>query len=102
MNGFSYGPGMMGGFPVNGGAIALLMLWTIVWKGLALWHAARRQERWWFLALLIINTVGLLEIVYLFGIAKVSKEQLIPMEDKPKTPPSAPSAPAAPSSGAQH
>jgi len=95
MNGFAYGPGMMGGFPMQMGAFSLLVIWTLVWKGLALWHAARRQERWWFLALLIINTMGILEIVYLFLVAKISKEQLIPMEDAPKAPPSAPSTPSA-------
>src|SRR2546430_1045702 len=28
--------------------IILVVLWTLVWKGLALWHAARRGEHWWF------------------------------------------------------
>lgn len=41
------------------------ILWSSVWKGLALWHAARRNEKWWFIALLVINTVGILEICYL-------------------------------------
>jgi len=51
--------------------VLIFILWSIVWKGLALWHAARRGEQWWFLALLIINTAGILEIVYLFFFAKL-------------------------------
>ncbi len=43
----------------------LAMIWTIVLKGFALWHAARGSQKWWFIALLIVNTLGILEIVYL-------------------------------------
>ncbi|MDD4588741.1 MAG: DUF5652 family protein [Heliobacteriaceae bacterium] len=42
-----------------------LVLWSVVWKGFALWHSARNDQRGWFVALLVINTVGLLEIIYL-------------------------------------
>lgn len=54
----------------------LLILWTIFWKGLALWHSSRRGEHWWFIAILFINTAGILEIVYLFAIAKLKMDQL--------------------------
>lgn len=40
-------------------------VWTIVLKGYALWHAARNNQNWWFIALLVINTLGILEIIYL-------------------------------------
>lgn len=46
--------------------ILILVAWTIVWKGLALWRAARNGEKVWFVALLIVNTAGILEILYLF------------------------------------
>lgn len=45
--------------------ISLLMFWSLIWKGLALWRSARRSQLNWFVILLIINTVGLLEIFYL-------------------------------------
>jgi methionyl-tRNA synthetase len=38
---------------------------VLIWKGLALWHSARGNQPVWFCFLLIINTLGLLEIVYL-------------------------------------
>ena len=50
--------------------LVVLFIWTIFWKGLALWTAADRKEKGWFIALLILNTAGILEIVYLFGFAK--------------------------------
>ena len=45
--------------------IAIIALWTIAIKGYALWYAARGGQKWWFIALLVINTLGILEIVYL-------------------------------------
>lgn len=41
------------------------VIWTIAIKGYALWHAARNGQKEWFIALLVINTIGILEIVYL-------------------------------------
>lgn len=49
----------------------LAIIWTIAIKGYSLWHAAQRKEKWWFIALLVINTFGLLEIIYLLFFAKV-------------------------------
>ncbi len=48
--------------------IVLVQLWTLPWKGMALWKAAKSGNRKWFIALLVINTVGILEIIYLFFI----------------------------------
>jgi methionyl-tRNA synthetase len=45
--------------------LILLLLWHIVWKGLALWRSARNHQKGWFITLLIVNTLGLLEILYL-------------------------------------
>ncbi len=41
-------------------------LWELVWKGLALWKASQRDHRAWFIALLVINSAGILPILYLF------------------------------------
>ena len=48
-----------------------LMIWSIFWKGLALWHAARREQGRWFIVLLVLNTLGIVEIIYLFVILKL-------------------------------
>lgn len=50
--------------------LALLALWSIPWKGWALWRAARLGSAPWFVALLLINTAGILEILYLFVFSK--------------------------------
>ena len=51
--------------------VASLVIWSLIWKGLALWQAARRNEQKWFIVLLIVNTVGVLELIYLGFVAKV-------------------------------
>lgn len=53
-------------------AVFLVLLWTLLWKGLALWKSANLSQRNWFMVILILNgiTVGILELVYLFGFAK--------------------------------
>ena len=52
-----------------------LAAWVIVWKGLALWKAARNGSKPWFVALLILNTVGILEIIYIFFFSKKKDSQ---------------------------
>lgn len=53
-----------------GYAAIALALWAIPWKGYALWIAAKNSHQWWFIALLIINTAAILEIVYIFGFGR--------------------------------
>lgn len=56
--------------------LIIVGLWTIFWKGLALWHTARKGKSGWFVLLLVVNTLGILEIIYLFGIEKVKSSKL--------------------------
>ena len=48
--------------------LAILLLWELVWKGIALWKAAREGQKYWFIAILILSTVGILPIIYIFFI----------------------------------
>ncbi len=48
--------------------------WSLAWKGVALWRSARRNDLWWFIALLVINTLGILEIVYIVFFSERHKE----------------------------
>jgi methionyl-tRNA synthetase len=43
----------------------LLLIWALVWKGLALWKSARNKHLVWFIFILVTNTVGILSIIYL-------------------------------------
>jgi len=53
-------------------AISLAVVWSMVWKGIALWHAGRRAHLGWFITLFIVNTLGILEIIYLLAFRRVA------------------------------
>ena len=50
--------------------IVIIAVWNFVIKALALYRAGSLQQKGWFVALLLINTVGILELVYLLSISK--------------------------------
>ncbi|MFA6001849.1 MAG: DUF5652 family protein [Thermoleophilia bacterium] len=50
--------------------ILLFAVWAVPWKGYALWKAARREDKAWFILLLIVNTLAILEIFYIFVFSK--------------------------------
>lgn len=52
------------------GVLAVVAIWSLVWKGLALWKAARLGSKWWFVILLVVNTLGILDILYLYIFSK--------------------------------
>ncbi len=58
--------------------IIVVILLTLPFKAAALWRSARRGHVGWFIALILVNTLGILELLYLFvfskwGIAKKEK-----------------------------
>lgn len=64
-----------------------VLVWSLVWKGMALWRAARMESKNWFVALLVVNTVGILDILYLYVFSKKSPkhdEQSVPMAMPPQ------------------
>ena len=73
---YGIGAGVPGWLPFVLPLIVPLVVWSLIWKGLALWHASRRGEAVWFIVLLVVNTLGILEIIYLFFFAKLKMDQL--------------------------
>jgi methionyl-tRNA synthetase len=56
---------------------AILLAWSMVWKGIALWKSAGFRQKWWFLIFLVVNTFGILEMVYIFIISRKYKIEVI-------------------------
>ncbi len=73
---YGIGVGVPAWLPLFGVTLVVLIIWSTVWKGLALWHSARRAEYVWFIVLLLVNTAGILELVYLFLIKKIRPHDL--------------------------
>lgn len=68
--------------------VALLLLATVL-KAFALWHAARSNQTVWFVVLLVLNTLGILELVYLAAFRKDKQSYVAP---QPAVAPPAPTA----------
>jgi hypothetical protein len=51
--------------------VVLVAVWSLAWKAVALWMAARRNQKIWFGALLLVNLMGILEILYIFVFSKM-------------------------------
>lgn len=50
-----------------------LLIWVTIFKGLALWRAARLRQTGWYIAIFIVNIIGILEIIYLIVTSKKIK-----------------------------
>ena len=52
--------------------LAIIVIWSLVWMGVAMWKAARKNHLIWFIIFLLVHTLGILEILYIFVFSKMS------------------------------
>lgn len=57
--------------------IIILAIWEVVWKLIAMWKAGRNNHLAWFICIALINTVGILPIVYILINRKNSESEKI-------------------------
>jgi hypothetical protein len=62
--------------------LVVIVIWSIVWKLLALWKSARKNSPVWFVLLAIINTVGILEILYIYVFSEIDYKKKAPEKKK--------------------
>jgi methionyl-tRNA synthetase len=57
--------------------LVLILLWNLPWKAAALWRSARRGHLGWFLTLILLNTLAILDILYLvfFSAPKIVRNE---------------------------
>ena len=63
--------------------IIVISLWSLVWKGFALWKSTKKGDKVWFIVFLVLNTAGILEIIYL--LMNRSLKAVTPTQDTPNT-----------------
>ena len=51
--------------------LVVILLWSIVWKLLAFWKSARKGHTGWFVIFAIFNTLGILEILYIYVLSEL-------------------------------
>ena len=50
----------------------VVFVWVLAWKGYALWTAAKRSNKVWFVAIFLINTISILDMIYVLYVVKKS------------------------------
>ena len=63
----------------------IVIVWSLVWKGLALWKSARKNQSIWFIILLVVNTIGILEILYIFVFSEIKLDKKLNRKKIKKT-----------------
>ena len=59
----------------NPWVIYLMAAWTLPWKGIALWKAAKNNQKIWFIIIFLLNTLAILDIIYIMFVGKEKKEE---------------------------
>ncbi len=57
-------------FGISGEMLIIFMIWSLLWKAASLWVSARSNNKWWFIALLLVGSLGILDAIYLFAVKK--------------------------------
>jgi len=52
------------------------LVWVLPWKGYALWIAAQNRSNRWFIVLLLLNTFAILDIIFIFYVAKKTTKEV--------------------------
>jgi len=50
--------------------VIIVSVWSAVWKAIALWKSAKKNNLAWFIVFCVVNLVGILEILYIFVFSK--------------------------------
>jgi len=62
--------------------LVALVIWSAFWKLVALWKAGRNNSPVWFIVLALVNTLGILEILYIFVFSDCCKKKTTPKPRK--------------------
>jgi hypothetical protein len=55
--------------------IVLVSIWETIWKAFGMWHSAKNDDKLWFVLIMILNTLGILPIIYLYTKTKFFKKK---------------------------
>ncbi len=60
--------------PAQIALFSVLAAWSLAWKGASLWHAAKDNSKPWFVTLLIANSAGILDAIYIFRLSATHRK----------------------------
>lgn len=50
--------------------LIVVLVWSLYWKGRSMWLSAKHGDRIWFIILLLVNSMGILDMIYIYLLAK--------------------------------
>lgn len=64
--------------------LIVLMVWELCWRLAGMWKAAaKKKSLTWFIILAIVNTLGILSILYIFWFSKIGEKKEMKVSRKP-------------------
>ena len=57
--------------------LVLMIVWEFVWKLIAMWKAARKDSPIWFVVLAIVNSLGILSILYIYVFSEMKSKRTV-------------------------
>jgi len=64
--------------------LAVIAVWSLIWMGIAMWKSARKNHVIWFVVFLLVHTLGILDILYIFVFSKMGRKTAAPAAVKKK------------------
>jgi len=55
--------------------LVIAVIWSMIWAGIGMWKAAKKNDKAWFIIFLIIHTLGILEILYIYWFSKGKRKK---------------------------
>ena len=62
--------------PTYAAILVAVLIWSGIWKAFALYRAGKVRQPVWFVVFLFVNTLGILEILYLFLFSKKANQAI--------------------------
>ena len=59
-------------------SLVFIGIYTVILKGFGLWYAARNRQKYWFIAMLVINGLGIPELIYLTWFRRDTRPSVTP------------------------
>ena len=50
------------------------LVWSLIWKAMALWKAGTNHQLGWFVLLFFVQTLGVLDLIYILFFQKTRKK----------------------------
>lgn len=60
--------------------LVVIFIWSSVWKFIALWKSARKEHLVWFIVFALVNSIGILEILYIYIFSEKSSKSVVKQE----------------------